>query len=344
MLETSARLLRLLSLLQSRRDWTGTELAGRLGVGLRTLRRDIGRLRDLGYPVDAAPGVAGGYRLGVGAALPPLLLDDEEAVAVAISLHIATTGSVAGLEETALRALTKLQQTLPSRLRHRVTAFHATTVPLAGPGSGQADAELLTVIAAACRDQRRLRLRYPGRDGVSTREVEPHRLVHTPRRWYLLAWDTGRGDWRTFRVDRIQGPLSPAGARFTPRKPPSDDVAAYVSQSIASAPYRYQARILVHAPLAAVARRSIAGRRAAGSRGRAQLRAAHRVRLARRARPLCRRQGLRLPGPRPARARSRRARPVRPPRPRRRCVPGRRRSRVGRSAPAGTSGWPRTSA
>ena len=112
--ETSARLLRLLSLLQSRRDWTGTQLAGRLGVGLRTLRRDIDRLRDLGYPVDATPGVAGGYRLGVGAALPPLLLDDEEAVAVAISLHTATTGSVAGLEETALRALTKLQQMLPS--------------------------------------------------------------------------------------------------------------------------------------------------------------------------------------------------------------------------------------
>ena len=126
MLETSARLLRLLSLLQSRRDWTGAELAGRAGVGLRTLRRDIGRLRDLGYPVDATPGPAGGYRLGVGAALPPLLLDDEEAVAVAISLHTAATGSVAGLEETALRALTKLQQMLPSRLRHRISAFHAT--------------------------------------------------------------------------------------------------------------------------------------------------------------------------------------------------------------------------
>lgn len=258
MLETSARLLRLLSLLQSRRDWTGAELAGRLGVGLRTVRRDIGRLRDLGYPVDATPGTAGGYRLGVGAALPPLLLDDEEAVAVAISLHTATTSSVAGLEESSLRALTKLQQTLPSRLRHRITAFNATTVPLAGPGSpsDQADPELLTAIAAACRDQRRLRLRYPGRTGVSTREVEPHRLVHSPRRWYLLAWDTGRGDWRTFRVDRIQGPLSPPGARFTPRRPPSDDVAAYVSQSISSAPYRYQARILIGAPAAAVARRS----------------------------------------------------------------------------------------
>ena len=258
MLETSARLLRLLSLLQSRRDWTGTELADRLGVGLRTVRRDIDRLRDLGYPVDATPGAAGGYRLGIGAALPPLLLDDEEAVAVAISLHTATNGSVAGLEETALRALTKLQQMLPSRLRHRVGAFHATTVPLTGPGStpGQVDPELLTTIAAACRDQRRLRLSYPGRDGVTTRDVEPHRLVHTPRRWYLLAWDTGRGDWRTFRVDRIHGPLGPPGTRFSARKLPADDVAAYVSESISSAPYRYQARILIQAPAEAVARRS----------------------------------------------------------------------------------------
>jgi predicted DNA-binding transcriptional regulator YafY len=256
MLETSARLLRLLSLLQSRRDWTGGELADRLGVGLRTVRRDIDRLRDLGYPVDAAPGVAGGYRLGVGAGLPPLLLDDEEAVAVAISLHTATTGSVAGLEESALRALTKLQQTLPSRLRHRISAFHATTVPLTGPGRDQADPELLTAIAAACRDQRRLRLRYPGRDGVRVRDVEPHRLVHTPRRWYLLAWDTGPGDWRTFRVDRVQPPLGPPGARFTPRPLPAGDVAAYVSQAISSAPYRYQARILIHAPAAAVAGRS----------------------------------------------------------------------------------------
>jgi len=211
MLETSARLLRLLSLLQSRRDWTGAELAGRLGVGLRTLRRDIDRLRDLGYPVDATPGAAGGYRLGAGAALPPLLLDDEEAVAVAISLHTATTGSVAGLEETSLRALTKLQQMLPSRLRHRISAFHATTVALAGSAPDRVDPDLLTALAAACRDQRRLRVRYPGRDGLATRELEPHRLVHTPRRWYLLAWDLGRADWRTFRVDRIQGPLGPAG-------------------------------------------------------------------------------------------------------------------------------------
>jgi predicted DNA-binding transcriptional regulator YafY len=256
MLETSARLLRLLSLLQSRRDWTGAELADRLGVGLRTLRRDIDRLRDLGYPVDATPGAAGGYRLGAGAALPPLLLDDEEAVAVAIGLHTATTGSVAGLEETSLRALTKLQQMLPSRLRHRISAFHATTVALTSSASDRVDPDLLTALAAACRDQRRLRVRYPGRDGLATRELEPHRLVHTPRRWYLLAWDLGRADWRTFRVDRIQGPLGPPGARFAPRPLPAADVAAYVSQSIASAPYRYQARILFRAPAADLAGRT----------------------------------------------------------------------------------------
>jgi predicted DNA-binding transcriptional regulator YafY len=311
MLETSARLLRLLSLLQSRRDWRGTELAGRLGVGLRTVRRDIGRLRDLGYPVEATPGAAGGYWLGVGAALPPLLLDDDEAVAVAISLHTAAVSSVAGLEETSLRALTKLQQMLPSRLRHRISAFHATTVPLTGPGlaADSVDPDLLTAVAAACRDHRCLRLRYrsrsaapgrgsgsqPGRgfgtalnsetDGnfgnggtgqgsasaqnsaarrenvtaggnLTVRLVEPHRLVHTPRRWYLLAWDVDRADWRTFRVDRIEGPLGPPGARFAPRPLPSDDPAAYVSQAISSAPYRYQARILVHAPAEDLARRS----------------------------------------------------------------------------------------
>ncbi|WP_165974852.1 helix-turn-helix transcriptional regulator [Nonomuraea deserti] len=259
MLETSARLLRLLSLLQARTDWTGAELARRLQVGLRTVRRDIDRLRELGYPVDATPGVTGGYRLGVGAALPPLLLDDDEAVAVAISLRTAATGSVAGIEEGALRALTKLRQVLPSRLRHRVSAFQESTVPLAGAARPEVDAELLATLAAACRDHRRLRLRYRKGDGATAREVEPHRLVHTPRRWYLLAWDLGRGDWRTFRVDRIEAPPGPPGARFTPRPLPQEDVAAYVSRSITSAPYRYQARILFHAPLECVAPRTSPG-------------------------------------------------------------------------------------
>ncbi|GAA2737490.1 helix-turn-helix transcriptional regulator [Actinocorallia aurantiaca] len=253
MLDTSARLLRLLSLLQSRADWTGAELAGRLEVGLRTVRRDIDRLRELGYPVDATPGVAGGYRLGHGAALPPLLLDDEEAVAVTISLRMAATGSVAGLEEAALRALAKLQQVLPSRLRHRVTAFQSSVVPLTGTVAERVDADLLAAIAAACRDRRRIRLRYRRGDQEQAREVEPYRLVHTPHRWYLLAWDTGRKDWRTFRVDRITPPLGQPGARFTPRPPPHEDTAAYVSTSISAAPYAYQARILFHAPLAEVA-------------------------------------------------------------------------------------------
>ncbi len=255
MWETSARLLRLLSLLQSRPDWTGAELAARLGVGLRTVRRDVGRLRGLGYPVEATPGVAGGYRLGIGAALPPLLLDDEEAVAVAISLRTAATGSVTGLEEAALRALAKLQQVLPSRLRHRVTAFQAT-VPLAGAAPEGVGADLLTALASACRERRRIRLRHRGREGESTRELEPYRLVHTPRRWYLLAWDTAKQDWRTFRVDRIIPPLGQPGARFTPRPLPREDPAAYVSQAISSAPYAHRARILFHAPLEEVAPRT----------------------------------------------------------------------------------------
>src|ERR1700722_8819340 len=287
MLETSARLLRLLSLLQSRRDWRGAELAGRLGVGLRTVRRDVDRLRDLGDPGGASPGRAGGYRLGTGgAALPPLLLDDEEAVAVAISLHSATTGSVAGLEETALRALTKLQAMLPSRLRHKITAFHATTLPLAGSSPGTVDPELLTSIAAACRDQRQLRLRYQGRDGATTRNVEPHRLVHTTHRWYLLAWDTDRGDRRTFLLDRIQGPLGPPGAPLPPPGPHP------------------------HPRPARGGRRAFVPRgRPAGSHRPARLRAAYRVELARRTRSLHRHQGLRLPSPRPARAHPRPARP-----------------------------------
>ncbi|NBE96232.1 YafY family transcriptional regulator [Nonomuraea sp. KC401] len=259
MVKTSVRLLRLLSLLQSRTAWTGAELARRLQVGLRTVRRDIDRLRELGYPVDATPGVAGGYRLGAGAALPPLLLDDDEAVAVAISLRTAATGSVAGIEESALRALAKLHQVLPSRLRHRLSAFQEATVPLAGAATPAVDADLLAVLAAACRDHRRLRLRYRGTGGDTAREVEPHRLVHTPRRWYLLAWDVGRQDWRTFRVDRIEAPQEPPGARFTPRPPPQDDVAAYVSRSITSEPYRYRARILFRAPLESVAPRTSPG-------------------------------------------------------------------------------------
>jgi predicted DNA-binding transcriptional regulator YafY len=250
MLETSARLLRLLSLLQGRRDWTGTDLAERLGVTARTVRRDVDRLRALGYPVHGSVGSAGGYRLGAGAALPPLLLDDEEAVAVAVGLRTAAGGTVTGIAEASVRALTKLDQVLPPRLRQRVGALESMTVPLSAAGP-TVDAATLTTIAAACRDRLRMRFEYRDRQGgQSMRTVEPHRLVATGRRWYLVAYDLDRHAWRTYRVDRLT-PVPPTGPRFAPRDPPAD-VAAYVSQSVASAPYRYQARILFHAPVEGV--------------------------------------------------------------------------------------------
>ena len=243
--ETSARLLRLLSLLQARRDWTGTELAARLGVTTRTIRHDVERLRGLGYPVDARPGVAGGYRLGTGGALPPLLLDDEEAVAVAVGLRTAASGSVAGIEETSVRALAKLQQVLPSRLRHRVSAFQAYALPVPSRGP-HVDPDLLTMIASACRDHERLRFDYRAHDGApSRRDVEPYRLVHDRQRWYLVAWDTDRAAWRTFRVDRIE-PRPPAGPRFTPRAlPPDPEIAAQVVRGAGQATWRYRARVIV---------------------------------------------------------------------------------------------------
>jgi predicted DNA-binding transcriptional regulator YafY len=254
MRETSARLLRLLSLLQARRDWSGAELADRLEVTPRTVRRDVERLRGLGYPVHATSGVAGGYRLGAGAALPPLLLDDEEAVAVAIGLRTAAGGTVAGIEETSVRALAKLEQVLPARLRHRVAALQSVTVPLAA-GTPTVDPAALTAVATACRDHQRLRFDYHSGDGSSgVRTVEPHRLVHTGRRWYLLAWDVDRHDWRTFRMDRL-APRTPTGPRFTPRELPDFDVAAYTSWSVSTAVYRYHGRFTIHAPAGTVAER-----------------------------------------------------------------------------------------
>jgi predicted DNA-binding transcriptional regulator YafY len=252
MLETSARLLRLLSLLQSRRDWTSAELATRLGVTTRTIRNDMSRLRGLGYPVDARPGVAGGYRLGTGGALPPLLLDDEEAVAVAVGLRSAASGSIAGIEETSVRALAKLQQVLPSRLRRRVSAFQSYTLPMPSRGP-QADPGVLTVIAGACRDHELFRFDYRAHSGAaSRRSVEPYRLVNDRRRWYLVAFDTDRDAWRTFRADRIK-PRTPAGPRFTPRALPSDqEIAAQVARGAGEATWRYRARVIVHAPAAHV--------------------------------------------------------------------------------------------
>jgi len=247
MLQTSARLLRLLSLLQSRPDWPGTELAERLDVTTRTVRRDVDRLRELGYPVDSTPGIAGGYRLGVGGAMPPLLLDDEEACAVAVGLRGAAAGWVTGIEESSLRALSKIEQILPSRLRHRITGLQSSIMLLPGD-CPVVDADLLTALAAACRANEGVRFGY--RDAV--RRVEPYRLVRAGRYWYLLAYDLDRDDWRTFRVDRVARPIQP-GARFTPRPEPAGDTATYVSESLTRAPYRYQATILFHAPLEKVA-------------------------------------------------------------------------------------------
>ena len=254
MTDTSSRLLTLLSLLQARRDWPGHELAHRLEVSGRTIRRDVERLRGLGYPVESLTGPAGGYRLRAGTAMPPLLLDDDEAIAIAVGLRTAARASVTGIEETSVRALVKLEQVLPTHLRRRVSALQSatTTLPAGGP---TVDPQALTAIAAACRDFECVRFAYRGRDGVaSRREAEPHSLVNLGRRWYLVAWDRGRRDWRTFRVDRLSGPAS-TGVRFTPRDLPATDAASYVSQSLSAAPNRYEARVTLHAPADTIRKR-----------------------------------------------------------------------------------------
>jgi len=247
MLETSARLLKLLSLFQGRRIWSGSALAERLEITTRTLRRDVDKLRSLGYPIDSTSGAEGGYRLGAGSEMPPLQLDDEEAVTVALGLACAATGAVQGIEEASVRVLSKIEQILPPRLRRRVSALQAMIVPAGMPRSS-VDARLLASIAAACRDQEMIGFQYRDHAGAATaRSVEPHRLVHTGHRWYLVAWDSKREDWRTFRVDRIQPKLT-AGPRFAPREPPSRDLAAYVSRGVAYAP---PCRARVTIPIAA---------------------------------------------------------------------------------------------
>ncbi len=251
---TSSRLLELLSLLQARREWPGDELAHRLGVSGRTVRRDVERLRRLGYPVQSVTGPAGGYRLKAGSAMPPLLLDDEEAIAIAVGLGTAARASVSGIEETSVRALVKLEQVLPAHLRRRVAALGAamSTFPVSGP---RVDPQHLTLIAAACRDSECLRFGYLSRERVqSRREVEPHSLVNRGHRWYLVAWDRRREDWRTFRLDRLSAPAA-TGRRFTPRRLPGRSAAAYVERSIATASSRYDAEVLLHAAATDVARR-----------------------------------------------------------------------------------------
>ncbi|MFL5859460.1 MAG: helix-turn-helix transcriptional regulator [Solirubrobacteraceae bacterium] len=231
MVQTSARLLALLSLLQVRREWTGQELASRLEVTPRTIRRDVDKLRSLGYPVEAAPGVAGGYRLSAGGELPPLLLDDAEAVAVAVGLRTAASGTIAGIEETSVRALAKLEQVLPSRLRRRVSALGNATSAFAIDGP-RIDADVLASLAAACRDATRLQFAYVARDEkASRRDIEPAAVVYSGHRWYLVAFDLGREDWRTFRLDRIKGRVREAG-RGHRRTVPGGDPAAYVQQQL----------------------------------------------------------------------------------------------------------------
>jgi predicted DNA-binding transcriptional regulator YafY len=247
MSETSSRLLEMLSLLQGRRDWPGGELADRLEVSGRTIRRDVERLRRLGYPVESLTGPAGGYRLRAGSAMPPLLLDDDEAIAIAVGLRTAAGASVAGIEETSVRALVKLEQVLPAHLRRRVGALGSatSTLPAGGP---TVDPQHLTVIATTCRDSECLRFAYRRRDGTdSRREVEPHSVVNRGRRWYLVAWDRGREDWRTFRIDRLTRPAS-TGVRFEARTLPAKDAAAYVERSIAGAPTRFEAVVVLKAP------------------------------------------------------------------------------------------------
>jgi predicted DNA-binding transcriptional regulator YafY len=254
MTTTSSRLLELLSLLQGRRDWLGSELADRLEVSRRTIRRDVERLRDLGYPVESLTGPAGGYRLRAGTAMPPLILDDDEAIAIAVGLGTAARASVTGIEETAVRALVKLEQVLPAHLRRRVGALGSATI-VPAVGGPTVDPQHLTVIAAACRDTECLRFAYRSRDGTdSRREVEPHSLVNLGRRWYLVAWDRRREDWRTFRVDRLARPAL-TGIRFDPRRLPTRDAAAYVEQNIREAPNRYEARLTLHAAADEIAAR-----------------------------------------------------------------------------------------
>jgi predicted DNA-binding transcriptional regulator YafY len=252
MLETSVRLLQLLSLLQVRRDWSGADLANRLEVTTRTVRNDIERLRILGYEVHSSTGITGGYRLAAGSVLPPLLLDDDEAVAVGVGLWAAAAGAITGIEETSLRALSKLEQGLPARLRHRLDILRQGAVH-GSRGGPTVDVETLSVIAAACRDHGQLAFEYQGRDGIATtRRHEPHRLVYTGQRWYLLGWDRDREDWRTFRADRIRPPVY-VGSRFTPREPPAEVVGRVVDWP--SSEWKYPALVRLLVPAEAVAAR-----------------------------------------------------------------------------------------
>ena len=256
---TSSRTLRLLSLLQSRRHWAGEDLAGRLGVSIRTLRRDVERLRELGYPVEAHRGVYGGYALAPGASLPPLVLDDDEAVALVVGLSAAAGTGVAGLAEPSARALAKVVPVMPTRLRRRVEALRSVTVPgtwTTGPRTDHGvEPDVLSAAALACRDGEALEFRYTAADGTpSDRRVEPYRLVPLGLRWYLVAWDPSRVDWRVFRLDRVTEPRG-TGSRFAPRRLPADDAATFVRDRISGGAEGFHVEALVDAPAAQVRRR-----------------------------------------------------------------------------------------
>lgn len=248
---TSARLLRVLSLLQSRPRWTAAELAERLRTTERTVRRDVTRLRELGYPVDSDAGRAGGYRLGVGAALPPLLLTDDEAVVVALGLRAAATAGVTGYDEAAVAALAKLEQVLPAVLRERVLALNATSVMVGrGPGTS-VDPDVLLTLAQGCRRPERVRFSYEdGSGNLSDRRVEPYGLVNAKQRWYLVGRDLDRDDWRTFRVDRMAH-TALTGHRFVASAAP--DAERMVLDGMARAAYEWQAEVVLHATLEEVA-------------------------------------------------------------------------------------------
>jgi len=254
MANTSSRTLRLLSLLQTRRYWPGEELARQLQVSPRTLRRDIDRLRELGYPIEAQRGVAGGYQLAAGTALPPLVVDDEEAVALAVGLQAAAHGAVEGIAEASVRALAKVVQVMPARLRRRVQALGAMTVPARWEEAARpsVDPGVLTTIALACRDTERIRFSYTAADGRQAgRHAEPHRLVQLGRRWYLAGYDLDRHDWRSYRLDRLTEPRG-TGVRFRPRELPAADAAAFVRASVQSVRAGYDVEVIVEAPAAAV--------------------------------------------------------------------------------------------
>ncbi len=245
---SAARLLALLSLLQTPREWPGSELARRLEVSPRTVRRDVERLRELGYPVEATMGAEGGYRLVAGAAMPPLLLDDEEAVAIAVGLRAAAGQAIEGIEEAAVRALTKLERVLPARLRYRVGALGAATVSLVTGDQPAVDPSQLTGIAGAVTNRERLRFSYRDHhQDESKRHVEPYRLVSAGRRWYLAAFDLDRDDWRVFRVDRIGNALA-TGARYQPRELPGGDPVAFVTSKLYSVVPTYEAVVVVNLP------------------------------------------------------------------------------------------------